>query len=173
MFVAMDTSTTADEAVVCSICYDELSMVRTPSGAFHADNAMKCSNGHTTCLRCVSNLTIPSKGDRSGGFSGFVIKCPLCRDVVPLDVFRVLCVMRNSVRKASEEFPCVCMLNEWATNGEHAVGCPNHHSVNVTLRIRPNAEEEAVPNVEVGRDDEPTIRVPSARRRSARLASQS
>ena len=153
----MDPSMTGD-AMTCSICYEEFKTIRSCVGTSGSnadlfDNRFQCSNNHYTCMRCIANLTMPARGDRSDGFSGIVIKCPVCREIVPLDVFQVLCVMRNSIRSASQEFPCIRILNEWVGNTDSASECPSHTQSMAT-------PQDPIPN------DEP---IP---RRSARLAAR-
>lgn len=158
MFV--DQSMAGDPAMTCCVCYDEFKTMRKACGTDCVDNSIRCSNTHYTCMKCIANFTIPARGDRSDGFSGFVIKCPMCREIVPLDVFQVLCVMRNSVRSASQEFPCICVLNEWVTNTDSVSECPNHNPT-VIFRTSPPPGGDPAP------DNEPHPR------RSARLSSRS
>tara|TARA_B100000768_G_scaffold116036_1_gene107398 strand:- start:165 stop:641 length:477 start_codon:yes stop_codon:yes gene_type:complete len=155
----VDQSMVGDASMTCCVCYEEFNTIRGASGADRPDNSIRCSNNHNTCMRCIANLTMPARGDRSEGFSGFVITCPMCRDVVPLDVFQVLCVMRNSVRGASQEFPCICMLEEWVSNEDSVSECPNHTPSVVFRTSDPDPNEPDPPRV-------------NAPRRSARLSSR-
>lgn len=112
-------------AELCQVCYEPFREMRKDAriSSLRYDNNLACGNGHYTCFKCVANIAAPAMGDRSGGFSGFVFKCPLCRDHVGLDLFNILRVLRDSSARAVAEFPCVAVLNAWLENSSADAVC--------------------------------------------------
>ena len=85
---------------VCPVCFEKMKFIDDDS----PDNALACSNGHTTCTVCVRKLVKPCSCRHCAKASGLSFTCPLCRAEASISSVQLLAVIKDSFVEAE-----VCM----------------------------------------------------------------
>lgn len=82
-----------------------------------ADNALQCTKGHRTCMKCVIDSVIPSRQKCNLNCVMIEYVCFYCEEHVCVSRFQLLAVMRQSYKAVFECFPCAEERNHWASCG--------------------------------------------------------